>query len=130
VIRKVNIEDRYSPIPLDRQEIIIQKKIAQYSLQHLEENYGNDWNGNEHLANLQSRLKIDSRLLGEELENEQHVNIESLREFYTIYLALLEHQRKVLEQMNHRSEFDEELIRKYQALIDMEEHKIREKTLA
>ena len=30
-------------------------------------------------------------------------------------------------EMNRRAEFDEELIRKYLALIDMEEFKIREK---
>jgi CPA1 family monovalent cation:H+ antiporter len=29
--------------------------------------------------------------------------------------------------MNHRAEFDEELIRKYLALIDLEEYKLREK---
>jgi CPA1 family monovalent cation:H+ antiporter len=31
--------------------------------------------------------------------------------------------------MNHRAEFDEELIRKYLSLIDLEEFKIREKIL-
>jgi CPA1 family monovalent cation:H+ antiporter len=29
--------------------------------------------------------------------------------------------------MNHRAEFDEELIRKYLSLIDLEEMKVREK---
>ena len=31
--------------------------------------------------------------------------------------------------MNHRAEFDEELIRKYLSLIDLEEFKIREKLI-
>ena len=44
-----------------------------------------------------------------------------------IYLEVLEHQRKLLEDMNHREEFDDEVIRKYLSLIDMEEFKIREK---
>ena len=44
LIRKLNMKDRFSPIPRDRQEIIIQKKIAQYSLQHLEEKYSEDRN--------------------------------------------------------------------------------------
>jgi monovalent cation/hydrogen antiporter len=129
LIRMTKLEDRYSQIPVDKQEIIIQKKIAQYSLKHLEESYGTGSNVNEHLFNLQSRLKLDARLLGEELEKEDHINNNSLHEFYQIYLSLLDHQRSVLEQMNHKSEFDEELIRKYQALIDIEELKIREKTL-
>ncbi len=40
---------------------------------------------------------------------------------------MLEQQRNALLAMNHKTEFDEELIRKYLSLIDMEEFKIREK---
>jgi hypothetical protein len=40
---------------------------------------------------------------------------------------MLEQQRKRLNEMNHLAEFDEELIRKYLSLIDLEESKIREK---
>lgn len=39
---------------------------------------------------------------------------------------MLEAQRKLLN-MNCLSEFDEELIKKYLSLIDVEEYKIREK---
>ena len=74
-------------------------------------------------------MKIDSRLLALELDKEEHGSDSSLHDFYQRYLELLEHQRKLLDQMNHKSEFDEELIRKYLALIDLDEFKIREKTL-
>ena len=30
-----------------------------------------------------------------------------------VYLELLDHQRKLLNTINHRAEFDEDLIRKY-----------------
>ena len=43
------------------------------------------------------------------------------------YLELLEKQRATLNKVNHLQEYDEELIRKYMSLIDMEEYKIREK---
>src|SRR5206468_5153460 len=42
VIRKVKMEDRYSLIPLAKQEIIIQKKIANTSIHFLEEQYKDD----------------------------------------------------------------------------------------
>ena len=42
LIRKVKPEDKYTAIPEHKQEIIIQKKIAQASLQFLEEKYGED----------------------------------------------------------------------------------------
>jgi CPA1 family monovalent cation:H+ antiporter len=49
--------------------------------------------------------------------------------FQQIYLKLLNHQRDLLNKMNHRMEFDEELIRKYLSLIDLEEFKLREKLI-
>lgn len=42
---------------------------------------------------------------------------------------MLEAQRNRLTEMNRLSEFDEDLIRKYLGLIDVEEYKIREKQL-
>jgi CPA1 family monovalent cation:H+ antiporter len=42
---------------------------------------------------------------------------------------MLQHQRQLLNNMNHKAEFDEELIRKYLSLIDLEEIKVREKLM-
>jgi CPA1 family monovalent cation:H+ antiporter len=69
------------------------------------------------------------KLLSEELEKIDHTNENALRNFQSIYLELLEYQRKLLKEMNRRAEFDEELIRKYLSLIDLEEFKIREKQI-
>jgi len=44
-----------------------------------------------------------------------------------VALALLDHQRELLHKMNQRSEFDEDIIRKYQTLLDLEETRLREK---
>jgi NhaP-type Na+/H+ and K+/H+ antiporter len=129
LIKKVNVDDKFSPIPELKQEIIIQKKIAQRTIQHLEENYGEDWSKNEHLKNLHSRLNIDLKLFKQELNEEITIQENSLRHYQVIYLDLLEKQRKLLEEMNHQMEFDEELIRKYFTLIDIEEFKVREKLL-
>src|SRR6185436_18266560 len=68
VIRKVRVEDK-SVIPEQKQEIIIQKKMAQYSLQYLNEKYDGKMPDNEDLHNLHARLKIDMKLLNEELGN-------------------------------------------------------------
>ena len=128
VIRKVKLEDN-RVIPEQKQEIIIQKKMAQYSLQYLNEKYDGKLPKNEHLNNLKARFKIDMKLLSEELEKIDHTNENALRNFQSIYLELLEYQRKLLKEMNRRAEFDEELIRKYLSLIDLEEFKIREKQI-
>lgn len=124
VIRRVKPEDKYTAIPEERQEIIIQKKIAKASLQFLRSKYGKEPPQNEHIDNLFERLQSDLRALDGE-SNEANGN--SLAEYEEVYLELLDRRRKLLDEMNQSQEFDEELIRKYLSLIDFEELEIREK---
>lgn len=127
VIRKVNIEERPNVIPAQEQEMIIQKKIAKASLQLLEEKYDGERKQNEHLANLFSRLQLDINFFQQDFKELANAGDNTLGDYQRIYLELLERQRQLLADMNRRDEFDEDLIRKYLALIDMEEFKIREK---
>jgi len=130
VIRKMKITDDIDgvqAIPVEKQELIIQKKIAHTSINYLETKDPNEWGSIEHLNNLQARLKLDLNYSTDSLQGNNNVEDAPLRKFQYLYLELLEHQRKLLIDMNHRQEFDEELIRKYLGLIDMEEFKIREK---
>lgn len=127
VIRKIKPASSQYPIPGKEQELIIQKKIALVSLQLLEEKYGEERKQNKHLDNLFARLQIDLNFFQQDHKELLHADGNSLRSFQYIYLELLERQRKLLSDINHRAEFDEELIRKYLSLVDMEEFKIREK---
>ena len=129
LIRKVEPVDKNTTIPEHDQELIIQKKIAMASLQFLEENYDKDRRQNEHLDNLFARLQVDLRSLDQELEESNDTKENSSKSYQSIYLELLEQQRLLLNEMNRLAEFDEELIRKYLSLIDIEEFKIREKQL-
>ena len=129
MIRKLNPTDKFSAIPEYEQEMVIQKKIAHYSLQYLEEKYEKDWPGNEHLQSLQSRLKAELNFFNRKLEATGSIEENSLQDFQHIYLEILDEQRRLLNKMNRHAEFDEELIRKYLSLIDLEEFKIREKQL-
>jgi CPA1 family monovalent cation:H+ antiporter len=129
LIRRVKPEDKYTTIPEHKQEIVIQKKIAQASLQFLEEKYGKDYLPNEYVNNLHARLKLDLKSFNQELEEINNTEENSFKSYPTIYLELLEQQRRLLNEMNRFAEFDEELIRKYLSLIDLEEFKIREKQL-
>lgn len=127
LMKKVKLEDKYRAISEEEQERIIQKKIAMVSLKQLEEKHKNEHQNNEHLANLIARLKLDVCFFQEDIEELKNTKDNALRNFRMIYIELLDHQRKLLDKMNHLSEFDDELIRKYNALIDMEEYKLRQK---
>ncbi|WP_121353557.1 Na+/H+ antiporter [Flavisolibacter nicotianae] len=129
LIRKVEMEDKFSPLSDQQQEFIIQKKIAQSSFNYLQQKYGDDRLQNDHLKNLLTRLQLDLNFFGQDIDALNSANGNTLSDYRRIYLELLEEQRKLLHQMNQRTEFDEELIRKYLALIDLEELKVREKRL-
>jgi CPA1 family monovalent cation:H+ antiporter len=129
LIRKVKLEDRFTPIPEQEQEINIQKKITQSSLHFLEESYGKDKPANEHVNILYEKLKKDLDFFNQELEEIKAPQDNSLKNFQHVYLELLQHQRKVLAKINRNADYSEELIRKYLSLIDMEEFKIREEIL-
>jgi Na+/H+ antiporter len=126
LIRKVKLEDKYQLIPDEEQEIIIQKKIANASLQLLEEKYGKEREQNQHLKQLFLRFETDVDFL-ERDEDEKATNNNTLRSYQHIYIELLEHQRRLLTKINAHSVFDEDLIRKYLSLIDLEELKLRGK---
>lgn len=129
-IKTFSEESRLPKIPPRRQELIIQKKMAMAVIKHLEEKYEQVWDQNELLHSLHARLNMELRILSRELDTEDFPEEhEILTSFQTIYLEVLEQQRSLLLEMNHIAEFEEELIRKYLSLIDMEEFKTREKLL-
>lgn len=127
LIRKVKLEDKYSTIPEPRQELIIQQKLAQYTLQYLENRIDTDMARNEYLVNLHERVKLDLSLYYQELQEPDPIKENEWKSYQHFYLELLEEQRGWLKEMNRRTEFDEELIRKYLSLTDLEELKIRER---
>lgn len=127
VIRKIKPEDRYTAIPEHEQEVIIQKKIASDSLRFLEERFGNERAHNEQLNNLFAKLQIDLKSL--DGHNHQPEGETAVGKYEAVYLRLLDRQRQLLGEMNESAELDEELIRKYLSLIDLEEFRIREKGL-
>lgn len=127
LIKKVKLVD--NAIPEKEQEVSIQHKMAQNSLQYLEEKYGKNCLQNEHINNLYERLSIELNFLSHAIETKDTFEGFTVKKNQVIYLELLEEQRSLLNEINHLDEFDEELIRKYHALIDIEEYKIRERKI-
>lgn len=123
----MKLDDKYTVVPEEKQETIIQKRLAQKALEYVAENRGKDGVPAEYLDNLAERSRLDHRFTSGQLDGDSNANREALRHYQFFYLGLLEKQRAVLEEINHRDEFDEELIRKYFSLLDLEEFKLREK---
>ncbi|MDB5103144.1 MAG: sodium:hydrogen antiporter [Fibrobacteres bacterium] len=127
LIRKLNVRDKHHSIPEPEQERLIQKRIARSTLDFIEEKYSRHALDNEHLKNLKARLNTELEFFDRALEETGDAGRNAPHEYGRIYLELLQEQRRILDDMNHNYEFDEELIRKYQSLVDLEELNLRER---
>jgi monovalent cation/hydrogen antiporter len=126
VIKKANPAFKNPPLSEHEQEKIIQRRITETSIDHLTK-YSDDHPLAEQIANLRKRLEMDLKAFDAlvEVTDEEHPR----NAYLMAYLELLEQQRHMLTDMNHHAEVDEELIRKYLTLVDIEEFKVREKML-
>ena len=129
LIRKLNPEDKYAVMPNEKMEVVIQKKMALVSIKFLEDKFAKNQFPNDHVSKLYDRLKLDVDTIERELKEQDQASRSSLKEYQGVYLEMLDTQRSLLNSMNKKSEFDEELIRKYLSLVDLEEFKVREKLL-
>ena len=128
LINKIKLEGRSNEIPPLKQDAIIQKKIADTSLAFIEEKYPQDMLSNEHVGNLKASLSSKLKYFTNSIDNGlQYDDNNPLRRYQQISLQLLDNQRELLHKMNQRSEFDEDIIRKHLALLDLEETRLHEK---
>jgi CPA1 family monovalent cation:H+ antiporter len=126
IIRKIKIEDPLAAVKEQEQELTIRKTIAASSLKHLEQVYTKEHGENEHIRNLATKLRTDLSIFENDLDGFNSTGREVLIQYQDIYLSLLDEQRKALHQLNREEAYDEELIRKYLSLVDIEETKLRE----
>jgi Na+/H+ antiporter len=126
VMRKVKLSVDDDGVKEQQQEMVIRKAIALSSLRFLEQSHGNVKEVNEHVRNLTSKLTTDLKVFEQDIDAFNQTSRSLLTQYQDIYIGLLEEQRKALHALNHKQEYDEELIRKYLSLVDLEETKLRE----
>jgi len=120
VIRWLHVENRDPFLPEQEQERILRKKLAYYGLQFLNDDNKEVIEGNRGLQQLRARFENDQLPVEE--------NVAQLHEDYRrVYLRLLERQRTVLHELNKKNEIEDEIVRKYLTMLDLEEEKLRMK---
>ena len=127
LIRKLNLQDPREVIPPDQQERMIQKKLAKASLEYLEKIPEADSGDPTLIHNLRDRLHMELNAFSAELEEADRSQASGYKAFLETYIGMLDHQRQYLDYINTHATCDEDLIRKYQSLIDIEEFKVRSK---
>lgn len=126
LIRRMNIGDNGAGAREQEQELTIRKAIAETSLKFLEQAHGDDLQLNEHVKNLSAKLRTDLSVFEQDMQSFNNESRDLMVQYHEIYLALLDEQRKALHKLNRKEEYDEELIRKYLSIVDLEETKLRE----
>jgi CPA1 family monovalent cation:H+ antiporter len=125
VIRKLRVQDPSAVPHEQQQELTIRKAIAETSLKFLEKEHGEEHRKNEYLKTLYQRLQTDLSTFEQDIEVFNKSSKEKLGRFQDIYVAVLDEQRKTLHELNRNNDYDEELIRKYLSIVDIEETKLR-----
>jgi CPA1 family monovalent cation:H+ antiporter len=120
VIKWMHPEVRDPFLPEQEQERILRKKLAYYGLQFLNDGNKEVIDGNRALQQLRSRFEND-QLPVEGDVSQMH------EDYRRIYLQLLDKQRKVLHELNRKNEIEDEIVRKYLTMLDLEEEKLRMK---
>ncbi len=81
IIKKINPEDRHAVITDERQELIIQKKLAFTTLHTLEQKYADEIRTNKHVSNMRTRLKLDLNFFEHELDELNDTKDHSLQQY-------------------------------------------------
>lgn len=125
MIRRMKIRDAEEDLREQAQELAIRKSVSASSLKFLEALPRQERLLHDRLDNLAKKLRADLDHFQVDLNDFNTSNRPLLMRYHDIYIQMLEEQRGTLHQLNRLEEYDEELIRKYLALVDLEEVKLR-----
>jgi Na+/H+ antiporter len=117
VIRKVNYADPDHDTSPEEQDQKIRKELTEFGLAFLNDNYADKMSGNPLLRQLRDRLCTDDEQI---LRQSRPVQ----EEYKRIYLKMLKNQRQFLLGLNKSLANDEDIVRKYQSILDLEQEKL------
>lgn len=117
LIRKLNMPDRDHQHTEEEVELYLKKELSKEALNYLKTNYSEEVHLHPALQQMAEKWERSNLLTDNE---------EMLKDFKTIYLDILNHQRKWLIQKNkEKFSLQEEVIRKYFYQLDIEEEKLK-----
>ncbi|WP_254412375.1 Na+/H+ antiporter [Dyadobacter diqingensis] len=126
VTRFLRIEDFETVVPADEQEADMNKRLLLIALKELNEKYTGDVEQNEMLQRFKSELERDLLLHSEPVESAGQVRQQILR-FSDVSNNILRNLRKELTRMRRENLFDDEMLRKREMQMDLDEARIYHK---
>lgn len=121
LVKWLNVEDRDATMPPGQQDTLVQKKLSLAALKVLDEKYADAVPKNEILQSLKLKHSAHVKLYENRLAKNLTKPTVDERNFRKIVAEVILAQRDILHQLNRKQEVDEEIIRKYSGLLDLEE---------
>lgn len=118
LIRRINMPDPDNHLPDDEQYRHIRQHLADHSLRFLDELQQQKPHHNEQVQQL--RVRFEKDLLQPDAES-----LAGLEHYQEVYRELLRRQRALLLELNKEHGTDEDILRKYHDLLDLEEEKLK-----
>ncbi len=127
LIRKLKLEEPDYLLSEVEQETLVRKKLAYTTLEVLDRLYKTDVDENVLLQQFRSGLVNEKSFLHSYAESHgTDVNRhDAIKRYKTVYYELLREQRAMLEEINKKAEFNEDIIRKVFSQLDLAEEKLR-----
>lgn len=120
IIRWVHPNELFPRVPEKRQEAAINRQIQEAALLELNQNLATQLGDNDLLTNLKNRLEgglLLSQLIASDGDGAR------LTRYNETVAQLHRIKRRELEKLRHQEEFDDDVIRKVEAQLDLEEEK-------
>ena len=126
LIRWTGIREIDDVIPEEEQEAGIQLRLMQAALKRLKDKYSDEISSNQLIENLKKQLENDISLTWQKLKCLECFEEErgDIHLHNAVLLELIEIQRKELFLLRKEKHFDDEVLRKQQAQLDLDEAKI------
>lgn len=126
VIRWVNIREIDNSPPESEQEASIQLRLKKAGLKLLNEKFSGDVSENELVALLKNNLENDIEETHQRLESQEGGTTaeEEIEHYHQVLLDLYALQRKELSRLRREEIFSDEVIRKQEMQLDLDEAKV------
>ena len=130
VIRWVDILESDKELPEGQQEAGIQLRLKKVALTLLNEKFASDISENELVGLLKNNLESDVEEAKQRLESLECDTMaqEEIERYHHVLLDLYSHQRKELFQLRKEKAFSDEVIRKQELQLDLDETKVTNHT--
>jgi monovalent cation/hydrogen antiporter len=131
VVRWVDYKDPDKMLPEDQQDSKIHIELMRIALHTMEIHHPNESSGNKLIQIFMKRVKNDVQISQQHLDNSDFkVDNTMVEEFRKVFSDVIGAQRQELLKFRQKNEFDEEVIRKHETQLDLEEERMKHRFIS